>query len=83
MPEALDLVTAATCFVLWGQTYGDKCFSFKGIVITIYTVPLGLHSMFRYLARLRNITLAFRLGIQADANHRSGGRTPSFSIFTS
>ena len=39
MPEALDLVTAATCFVIWGQTYGDKCFSFNGIVITIYTVP--------------------------------------------
>ena len=36
-----------------------------------------------YVAHLRNITLPFRLGIHDDANQTSGGRTPSFSIFTS
>ena len=44
----------------------------------IYISPQRL-----YVARLRNITLPFKLGIHDDANQTSAGRTPSFSIFTS
>ena len=36
-----------------------------------------------YVARLRNITLPLGLGIHDNANQTSGGRTPSFSVFTS
>ena len=36
-----------------------------------------------YVVRLRIMTLPFGLGIHDDANQTSGGRTPSFSIFTS